>query len=220
MHSFRLTLQLLFVFVSLNGMTQSIPFQGDIDRFRLDDSLHPKPDGMIVFTGSSSITIWKDLAMDFPGYSILNRGFGGSSLPDVIRFAPEVILKYHPRQVLIYCGENDLAADSTIGGKEVFNRMKALTRIIRQKKSNLPILIVSIKPSPSRYHLLHKVIDANHRIEKYCDHHKFMTYINVFDAMLGSDQKPRPELFLQDMLHMNRKGYDIWTKIIGQYLLK
>ena len=220
MHLFRLTLQLLFVFVSLNGMTQSIPFQGDIDRFRLDDSLHPKPDGMIVFTGSSSITIWKDLAMDFPGYSILNRGFGGSSLPDVIRFAPEVILKYHPRQVLIYCGENDLAADSTIGGKEVFNRMKALTRIIRQKKSNLPILIVSIKPSPSRYHLLHKVIDANHRIEKYCDHHKFMTYINVFDAMLGSDQKPRPELFLQDMLHMNRKGYDIWTKIIGQYLLK
>lgn len=220
MHSFRLTLQLLFVFVSLNGMAQSIPFQGDIDRFRLDDSIHPKPDGMIVFTGSSSITIWKDPAMDFPGYSILNRGFGGSSLTDVIHFAPEVILKYHPRQVLIYCGENDLAADSTIGGKEVFKRMKALTRIIRREKSDLPILILSIKPSPSRYHLLNKIIDANHRIEKYCDHHKFMTYINVFDAMLGSDQKPRPELFLQDMLHMNRKGYDIWTKIIGQYLLK
>lgn len=220
MKSFRVIVQIIFLLIAWSGYAQSLPFQAEIDQFRLDDSLRPKSDGMIVFTGSSSIRIWHDIPNDFPGYPILNRGFGGSSLTHVIDRVQDVILKYHPKQVLIYCGDNDLAADSTVDGKKVFQRMKTLTQLVRKGIGHIPILIVSIKPSPSRYHLIQKVIDANKRIERYCRKQKHMAYINVFDAMMGPDQKPLPELFIADKLHMNRKGYDLWKKIIGPYLMK
>jgi hypothetical protein len=45
-----------------------------------------------------------------------------------------------------------------------------------------------------------------------------MVYIDVFTPMLTKDGKPRPELFVEDRLHMNRQGYELWKSIIGPFL--
>lgn len=174
---------------------------------------------MIVFTGSSSIRLWKSLEKDFSDHRVLNRGFGGSTLPDVIRYAGEVILKYKPKQVVIYCGENDLAADSSLNGKTVLKRFKILTGIIHDSLPDTKILFISLKPSPSRIRLLGEIRDANRRIRRYIKPRKYMAYADVFTPMLGPDGLPPERLFVKDRLHMAPEGYKIWTEVVKPLLV-
>src|SRR5690349_14110968 len=105
-----LLLVLVFVFAGAFAQQQKPPFWEDIQAFKKQDSTHFPGTGKILFVGSSSFTFWKDVQDYFPGHPIINRGFGGSSIPDVIRYRQDVIFKYKPKQVVIYCGENDFAA--------------------------------------------------------------------------------------------------------------
>ena len=123
---------LLFETLSSNAQTnKAIPFQDEIDIFIKKDSLQMPAANSILFVGSSSFNYWKDISNYFPDYPIINRGFGGSSLTDIIYFNQETILKYKPKQIYIYCGENDIAASDTITPQIVFERFKTLYTIIR-----------------------------------------------------------------------------------------
>jgi lysophospholipase L1-like esterase len=207
--------------LTVNGLeAQEQPYHDEIAAFRKQDSLHPVPPHPIVFVGSSSFRIWTKLAVDFPGYPVINRGFGGSTLPDVILYAGDIILPYHPRQIVIYCGDNDLGYDSTVTGTEVYRRFTHLYELIRGKLPVADILFISIKPSPSRAHLLHKIEEANHLISVFLSTQAHAAFADVYHPMLDKEGRPRKELFLGDMLHMNAKGYELWKKIILPYLDK
>jgi lysophospholipase L1-like esterase len=156
----------------------------------------------------------------FPGYTIINRGFGGSSLPDVIRYANDIIIPYHPKQIVIYCGENDLAASDNVTEDTVFNRFKILFELIRSKLKDVPIVYVSIKPSPSRAKLRPKMEEANSMIKEYLGEQRNTAFVDVYFLMLNGDYAPVPEIFREDSLHMNAKGYAIWQKAIQPYLIK
>ena len=198
-----------------------IPFQNDIDNFKKQDSLHTLPKHPILFVGSSSFTKWKTINNDFPGYPILNRGFGGSSLTDVIRFAEETIFKYQPKQIYIYCGENDLAMDSTVSPEIVLERYKQLHEMIRRKLGKRePIVFITIKPSISRWKLEKKYLAANQLIKTFLSTDKFSSYLDVHQPMLDDNQEVLKDIFIEDKLHMNAKGYAIWIKIIAPTLLK
>src|SRR5690242_6521678 len=137
-----------FVFVGSSVLqAQQLPFQDEIAAFRKSDSMTPPPAHPIVFTGSSSFRKWTGVREAFPGYPIVNRGFGGSTLPDVIRYVDDVIFRYQPRQIVIYCGDNDMASSDTVTAQVVFRRFKELFDLIRGKLKNADVLYVSIKPS-------------------------------------------------------------------------
>src|SRR5215212_5979235 len=104
-------------------------FYADILKFKKQDSISIPPKNAIVLVGSSSFTKWLDVQSYFPQYKIINRGFGGSKLPDVIRYANDIIIPYHPKQVIIYCGDNDLASSDTVTPQMVTNRFKTLFQI-------------------------------------------------------------------------------------------
>jgi lysophospholipase L1-like esterase len=178
------------------------------------------PQNAILFVGSSSFRKWKDVQSYFPGYKIINRGFGGSSLPDVIRYANDIIFPYHPKEIVIYCGENDFPGDSTVTPQIVFDRFKTLYEIIRAKLPTVPVVYVSIKPSPSRREYWPKMLEANRLIKNYISTQQHASFVDVFDLMLNENNQPKPEIFLNDSLHMNAKGYVIWKKAIQPYLIK
>lgn len=213
---------LFFYFLSGNSILQlqAQPFANEIAAFKKQDSASFPEKHSILFVGSSSFRMWQNIKNDFPGYSILNRGFGGSSLPDLIRYAEEIIFPYNPKQVVIYCGENDIASSDTVSSEMVLNRFKILFKMIRKKLPAVPVLFVSIKPSPSRWQMKDRMINANELIKKYLESEKNTKFINVWHAMLGTDGKPLPDIFIADELHMNENGYAIWKKIIEPYLEK
>ncbi|HLK28261.1 MAG TPA: GDSL-type esterase/lipase family protein [Puia sp.] len=198
---------------------QETPFYNDIQHFKKQDSINPPPQHAILFVGSSSFTKWTDVQNYFPDYKIINRGFGGSSLPDVIRYANDIIIPYHPKQVVIYCGDNDFAVSDTVSVQTVLERFKKLFRIVRKGLPDANIVYVSIKPSPSRMKLMAKGDEANMVIRKFLAKQKNSSFVDVFHLMLDNG-RPMPSIFLSDSLHMNASGYAIWKKAIEPKLKK
>jgi lysophospholipase L1-like esterase len=185
------------------------------------DSLNMPAQGSILFVGSSSFTNWKDVKAYFPGFPIINRGFGGSSLPDVIYYAEQTILKYKPKQIYIYCGENDLAGNKTVTADTVLKRFKQLFSIIRKNLSKkTEVVFVSIKPSVSRWKLEDKFVETNNKIKKFIESNSHAKFVNVHTAMLQQDGNVMTDIFIKDNLHMNPKGYAIWQGIIAPTLMR
>ena len=196
------------------------PFADEISHFKQYDDTHPPVKGQILFVGSSSFRKWTNVQNAFPDYHIINRGFGGSTLPDVIHYANDIIFPYDAKQIVIYCGENDIASSDTITAEMVAARYKELFQLIRSHQKKVVIDFVSIKPSPSRAHFRPVVEKANLLIQAFISKQKNARFINIYTAMLHADGSMRKELFVEDNLHMNSEGYAIWQRIIQPYLLK
>lgn len=210
---------LLFTF-KLSPAQKPPPFWYEIQAFKKQDSINFPGKHKILFTGSSSFRMWKDVQNYFPGYQIINRGFGGSTLVDMIKYVNDIIYPYEPKQVFIYCGENDLASSDTIRPGHVLSRFKILFALIRDRYPKLEILFLSIKPSPSRRHLLPAVIESNQLIKQFLKSESKTKYIDVFNKMLMPDGNVRTDIWLVDSLHMNAEGYKIWQKVLKPYLAK
>lgn len=209
----------IFSFATLHAQI-SPPFWNDIVAFKKKDSIQQPPSNAILLVGSSSFTRWQDVNNYFPGFTLINRGFGGSTLEDVIRYTYDIVLPYNPKQVIIYCGENDLASSDSISVVEVVNRFKTLFGMIRLNLPKTNIAFVSIKPSPSRASIQGKVIAANKSIKSFIAAQSNASFINVYDLMLDLNGQMREELYVADRLHMKPEGYSIWQKAIFPYLLK
>jgi len=207
---------ILFILMIFSGFSQETeyPYADDIRKFKENDKLNPPPQHAILFAGSSSFTMWTDVQYYFPGYTIINRGFGGSTLPDQIHYAEDVIFPYHPKQIVIYCGENDLAYSDTVTGEMVAERFTVLFKMIRAKLPEVQITYVSMKPSPSRLHLADKMTEGNKSIRDFLTTQNNTGFVNIWDDMLNKEGVPDPALFLEDMLHMNARGYAIWQQKI------
>ncbi len=187
-------------------------FEAEIRAFEAQDRASPPPVGGIVFVGSSSIKNWTDVTSDFPSLPVLNRGFGGSTLADVLYYADRVVLRYRPRLVVLYAGDNDLAI-----GRAPDRVVSDFRLFMKQLRSRLPetrVVYVSIKPSPSRRAYLQAARETNGRIRAEIARDSLATYIDVFTPMLGPEGQPRPELFGSDSLHMTRAGYQLWRSLL------
>jgi lysophospholipase L1-like esterase len=190
-------------------------WEHEISAFEANDRTNPPPKNCIVFVGSSSIRFWSALQEDFPGLPVVNRGFGGSELADSVNLADRIILPYHPREVVIYAGANDLWAGKT--PEIVYGDFVALVARIRGQLPEARIAFIACAPNPARWKIVDKVKEFNALAQDYCRNHE-IAFINVFPLMLGSDGLPKPDIFRPDRLHMNAKGYAIWKEAVAPEL--
>lgn len=218
--SIKTSLSIVLLLLCIQQSHGQKPFWDEIQNFKKQDSIHPPPKNAILFVGSSSFRKWTDVQNYFTGYTIINRGFGGSTLPDVIAYADDIIFPYHPKQILIYCGDNDLAVSDTVSAATVFIRFQQLFNLIRKQLPNAIIDFVSIKPSPSRQKLMPKMNAANEMIKEYLLKKPKTGFIDVYHKMLKPDGTPMDDIFLEDKLHMTPKSYAIWQKVFQPYLIK
>ncbi|MDR1191638.1 MAG: GDSL-type esterase/lipase family protein [Verrucomicrobiales bacterium] len=169
-----------------------------------------------LFVGSSTFTLWKDVGEYFPGQLILNRAFGGSNLADQIYWLPEVLLKYQPRKIVLYCGENDVAAGAS--AEMVADRFRVWFRQVRKQLPDSEIVYVSMKPSPAREKFIHVMQQGNLLIMKFIAEQERAHYADIAPLMVNPDGQPRTDIFTEDMLHMNKAGYQLWQKALAPYL--
>ena len=188
-------------------------FESEILAFEDSDRVNPPTPGGIVFVGSSSIRLWPDLRSYFAGLNVIQRGFGGSRLDEVVHYTPRVVLPYKPKLVVLYAGENDIAEGRT--PTQVFAAYTEFVRLVRRALPDGRIAFISIKPSPSRWELVDKMRAANEMIQHYVTTHADQKYVDVFSPMIGANGRPRPELFVSDSLHMTRAGYAIWRQLLA-----
>ncbi len=188
-------------------------YEREIEIFEEQEIENPSPKGSIVFTGSSSIRMWKTLKDDMAPWPAINRGFGGSTLRQVNAYAERIIFPLEPSLIVLYCGENDIAmAKQNV--EETYQDFLDLIKLFRYRMPNTSILYISMKPSISRWSYWEQYETGNERIKDFCDKKDYLTFIDVGPAMLDDNGRPRPELFVRDKLHMNALGYKEWTRLI------
>ena len=187
-----------------------------IAAFEASDLVSPPPQHAVLFIGSSSIEHWKSVAADFPEAKVINRGFGGSELGDSTYFADRIVAPYHPRAIVMYAGDNDLYYGHT--PQQVRDDFSAFVHKARSVDPNVPIAFIAIKPSMARRALLPKIKRANDLIASYATTQKDVTFLDVFTPMLGAAGQPQSKWFVEDGLHMNRSGYELWISIIKPWV--
>jgi lysophospholipase L1-like esterase len=153
----------------------------------------------------------------FPGLTIVNRGFGGSQLADVVRYADRIVTPYRPRIVVVYAGDNDIYAGST--SEEVAVSFERLVRLLRATLPEVRIVFIGIKPSLQRWAVIERMRLANALIRGFAEHDDGVAFVDVDQAMLGWDETPRSELFVPDGLHLTPHGYELWSALLRPLLL-
>ncbi len=185
----------------------------EIELFMTDDSLNPDRQTDIVFSGSSSIRKWKTLQSDMKNLKVLNRGFGGSTVPEAIYYADVLFFKHHPEKIVFYSGDNDIAFQRW-DIKQVLESYKYFCEVIHSNLPQTKIYIVSLKPSPAREKYWKKMKVLNDSLQIYINRQKQCEYIDAASCLLDESGKIKKEYFAPDGVHLNKEGYKIWTEII------
>lgn len=201
----------------LAGAETGPRFEKDIQAFEQHDRESPPPRGAILFVGDSTFTKWKTMQEDLSGYTVINRGFGGSQMADLLRYVDRIVLPYAPRMIVVQEGGNDIH-----GGRspaELLADVQAFVAKVRAVRPEVPIILGSMTPNPARWSEVETRKQANQMLKDYAATQQNVTYVNFFDAWLGPDGMPRPELFIEDRLHPSALGYkmrvDILRPILG-----
>jgi lysophospholipase L1-like esterase len=190
-------------------------WEADIQKFEEQDRQTPPVENPILFVGSSSIRLW-DLKKSFPDLPAINRGFGGSQISDVLEYTDRIVLKYKPKQIVFYAGDNDLASGKTAG--TVAEDFAKFASRVHAALPETPIVFITIKPSRARWKLWDEAQSANRRIKVQAEFDKLLTVLDIAPLILGDDGEPNLELFRDDKLHLNEKGYERLTEALKPLL--
>jgi lysophospholipase L1-like esterase len=187
-------------------------WKAEMEAFAKLDADKMPPQGAVLFVGSSSIRLW-DLTKSFPDLDAINRGFGGSQICDSTLRADELVVKYQPRRIVFYAGDNDV--NSGKSAEQVHVDFSAFVAKVRKSLPKTPIVFISIKPSIARWHKRETQREANRRIAEDCEKDETLEFVDLWPVMLGENGEPKKEIFQPDRLHMNDEGYKLWVELLG-----
>jgi len=200
-------------------MAQEAPgpqrWEAAIQAFEAADRDSPPEPGQVLFLGSSSIRGW-DLEEYFPELDAINRGFGGSQIADSIHFFDRLVLPYRPRAIVFYAGDNDIAVGKS--AREVVRDYQKFVAQVEAALDETQIIFIAIKPSIRRWHLVEEMREANRLIREFSEGKPNLAYLDIDHPMIGADGKPRPELFVEDGLHLSDAGYQLWSDLLAPLL--
>jgi lysophospholipase L1-like esterase len=191
-------------------------WEQDIRTFEAADRNQPPPPGATLFVGSSSIRLWETLKDDFADRSIVQRGFGGSQMTDLVAFTDRIVIPYRPAVILVYEGDNDLAQGRS--PKQILAGFELFCAKVHAIVPGTHIAFIAIKPSIARRRLMKRAANTNTQIAQFCETDARLSFIDTYHPMLDAEGEPRSELFDADNLHLNRQGYALWTEVIRRHL--
>jgi len=213
-----LLLGILFVLLlASKSIAQDVSrFEDEVKQIALRDFQRNDQKTFILFTGSSSVRLWSNLQTGFPEVQILNTGFGGSTMEELLHYSDQLIFKYQPEKIFIYEGDNDIVLGHTT--ERIMKATETLLAKIQCQLPNTKVFIIAAKPSVARWEHHAAYIDLNHSYMKLAKLQRKVKYIDIWNPMLGDDGKPMPDIFIEDNLHMNSKGYSIWATEMQKHI--
>ncbi len=205
----------LLLIVPFSNAQDPLRFENEMEQIRQIDTESAENRKVIVFTGSSSIRMWKDIHTYFPEFAVFNTGFGGSHMSDLLYYLDDAVIRFNPEQVFIYEGDNDVA--SNIEPEEILAAAETIVARLQEELPGVYIAFISAKPSLARWNLKNAYEELNNQLKIFC-RNRGLTYVNVWNGMLTDSGLPNQDIFLDDGLHMNKKGYDFWFHELEDYV--
>lgn len=215
-----LVLFISFSVPSVSYAQETDMWEPDMLRFEELDRNNEYPPESVLFTGSSSIRLWETLATDMHPIPVIQRGFGGSRMPDVLKHADRYIGVHTFSAVVVFVA-NDVTGNPNDVDKtpvEVRDLFEDFIHKIRGYNASVPIFILAITPTNSRWHVWDASRQANQLLASLADQNDHVIFVPTEDLFLGEDGKPKADLFVSDQLHLASAGYALWTKRLRSYL--
>lgn len=197
-------------------LAQQLKWDQKMARYEKKDSANFPPKDLILFVGSSTVENWHSLETDFPGKTVINRGVSGTKTIDQINYKDRLITPYHPKQIFIYVGDNDIGYKWT--PEEILAQFKTLFSTIRKEKPTAEIIYISIKPSIRRWKDKEQVEKTNGLMKAFIEQQPNAAYADVYYPMLTSKGELSPEFYREDGLHLTTEGYEVWKKVISKFI--
>jgi lysophospholipase L1-like esterase len=194
-------------------------WESSIRKFEAQDKIRFPTPGMILFVGSSSFTFWSSMEADLSPLPVLNRGFGGAMIGDVVHYVERIVLPYCPRAVVLFAGTNDISGPNPATVRQVFDAYRAFVQCVHSSLPDVPIYYIAITPAPLRWKYWGIADAANCAIQEFTETDPRLHFIDLTDQLLTPDGKPDRSLYRFDRLHPNKKGYAKWTAVIKPLLM-
>lgn len=187
--------------------------------FEAQDREAGTPEDAVLFVGSSSIRFWRKLKSDMAPIPVIQRGFGGSKLHDLIHYVDRIITPYNPKAIVMFAGTNDITGrpnDKT--AEQVAADFQELVQLIRRKLPETPIYYLSITPTTARWAVWPELRRANEMIAAFTAQEPNLHFLDASPFMLNADGTCNDDVLFWDGVHLNRKGYEIWAKLVKERL--
>lgn len=191
-------------------------WEKEIAAFEARDKTNAPPTNAILFTGSSTIRLWTNLANDFPKHRVLNRGFGGSEVVDVTHFADRIVFPYQPRAIFFRSGGNDIAVGKS--PERVFADFTNFVGTVHARLPQTEIYFLAWNETISRWAKRDQEAVFNQLAKTYATTVPRVHYIPMDGMVLGSDGQPRPELYRSDKLHLSAEGYKLLVERVRPFV--
>jgi lysophospholipase L1-like esterase len=216
MNNYMNKILVLLLLVSSSVMGQ-YAFENEIRNYEKQDSISLPKKGQILFIGSSSFRIWKSFAADLAGIDAINRGFGGSTMTDALYYFDRMVVKYAPRTVVVYEGDNDLAKGKSL--EDLAKEYEAFSNRLKMALPKTKLVYLAVRPSLARIAIVDKQKEFNLWLENYCKSQKGRFYLDMHSPFYLADGTLMPDIFVADRLHLNEKGYQIFSAKIREFIL-
>jgi len=186
-------------------------FEKQVLAYEAEDRATPPPAAAILFAGDSQFFRWKTIHEDLPGYTLINRGIDSFQFRDLLHYADRLVTPYKPRMIVLHVGGNDVHNGRTPA--QVLEDFKTLVATVRAKLPGVPIIFSSITPGPGRWDEAPQRRETNRVIGDYIATRPDLKFVNLWDAMLTPDGKPREDIWVEDRVHPNHAGYLIRVEL-------
>ncbi|HEV8443217.1 MAG TPA: GDSL-type esterase/lipase family protein [Steroidobacteraceae bacterium] len=193
-------------------------FEQQVQAYEAEDRAHPPPQGAILFAGDSQFFRWKTIHEDLPGYTLINRGIDSFQLRDMIHYVDRLTIRYRPRLIVMHVGGNDVHNGRTPA--QLLEDFKTFVSLVRAKLPQVPIVFSSTTPGPARWDEAPQRVETNRVIREYIATQPDLKFVDLWDAMLTPDGKPREDIWVADRVHPNHAGYLIRVKLTRPLLGK
>lgn len=181
----------------------------DFIDYDAENSLLENP---VLFVGSSTVNLWKT-GDCFPGHNVINRGFGGASIKDILYYYNDVIWKYNPSSIIIY---NDIDIENGVPVDSVLGDYIVLSDRIHHDFPESRIIIISIKSTPMDFLLGIEVrnnkIMLNKKLKEYADEVSYIEYLDLETLLYNPEGALDLQYYSEDRMHLNENGYLLWSK--------
>ena len=201
--------------IDIKRSTSSSKWESDISEIeaRYGDDI---PKGAVIFYGSSSIRKWSSLAEDMSDIEALNHGFGGAKTSDCLYYADRMVVAFKPKAVVYYAGTNDIGKGRTV--EEAYADTVDFIEYVHEELPKTQIYYISQTQQPKRSGKWSQMQELNEKVHEYSLVDDRVTYIDTTTVLNMEDGSCRTELFLNDGLHVNSDGYEVWASIIRPVL--
>ncbi|MFT2109918.1 cyclic nucleotide-binding domain-containing protein [Marinomonas sp. 2405UD68-3] len=189
---------------------QEVEFESDIRELEFQLTQKPSDTNPVAFYGSTTIRNWPDLTGQLGHNDIINLGFSAATLEACVYYFERVVVPQKPRSLVLYVGDNDIG--NLHNSNHVIELYIELLQKIDSHLAGIPVTIISIKPSPSRVKQFDTIVKTNESLKRLAITRPNTHYIDLFSPLLNESEEIKMDLFEDNLLHLNSRGYKLWSK--------